>query len=864
MKRITKTILALMAGAVAVTSCNKELDSPSPFIGNNEIAFGSRGVIVGTRAFTETTNALLQANGFGVAAILDADNSTMFNAAVAYESADGVYRVPGSHYYYPSSGTVSFYGVYPSSQAITLSSGVATLAYSQNADTDLVGVAVRNVARQNAPVQMDFEHLLSQVTVQCKGYDTTVDYKVTSISIKNANGGTYAYADDSWTRSSTLADYSYLSTDTAVASDAMTPVGSPMSFVPGDIDLTVAWKCFNKGTETVISENEETVSTNITKGKHTSINLTLPSNSSEITLVTSVGEWVDEDADISLLPDALFAVKARENETVKLPVTTYAPGTKFKIKWGDGSVSEYGGEESGTKAGGEVISVIPEHTYTQKIQDNVQYYVSKGNITVHALRYDADNMSISNEDKVAMESIRALMFAADGEQTISLKKNGTMSLSVSLQYSYDAVSWTDWDLSEVSFGTEESPIIYIRGINSAMGTSGSRYYSFAFTTEAKVECYGSVMHLINYNKDVEEMTTAYGFYSLFKNCTQLVRAPRITANKLEDDTCWFMFDGCSSLEVAPELWATTIGRNCYSCMFQNCSSLKVAPELPATELAYGCYNSMFKKCISLTSAPELPATHIPSTAYQNMFAECTNLSEVPLFAAREVEEEGCKYMFSKTGTLRISKIQLDTVGKGGLSCMFYESQIEELPTLQVDKAGEGAFSSMCWTCNNLKTVNDITIERLHANCASQMFSWTRGIHTIGNLTFGDFDGDAALEDMFSDNTELTSVGEITIRRNSENFHMCRMFDGCSKIAGPVVLRLPANIVLNVNCFKELFKNCRSLSAVTVISDGVIDNSADGCLYDWLYNAKSTGTLTIKGATFTKSIPTPYGWTITYE
>lgn len=400
MKHFKKTIPALLAGAAALASCTRELDAPTPFNGDNEIAFGSRGVLVETKTFVETTNELLQAGGFKAAAVIDGDNSTMFNAAVAYESGDGVYRVPENHYYYPISGTMSFYGVYPASQDITLSDGIATLVYTQDAETDLVGVAVRNVAKRNTAVQMDFAHLLSQVTVRCKGHEKSVDYKVTSIVINNADGGTYSYDDDSWTGNTTLADYAYLDAATSISTDAMTGVGSPMSFVPGDIGLTVAWECYNKGSGTLISENEETVSVKLTKGKHTSINITLPSNTSEIMLDTDIDAWISEDNDINLASEAKYAVNVTKGSIVTLPKLTVREGTIGEINWGDGTIEPI--DNVGTKSDISGSDVIFSHQYAAAFNGGVSFSLETGKIYGEVSPDELERFTISNPAKVSI------------------------------------------------------------------------------------------------------------------------------------------------------------------------------------------------------------------------------------------------------------------------------------------------------------------------------------------------------------------------------------------------------------------------------------------------------------------------------
>lgn len=121
-------------------------------------------------------------------------------------------------------------------------------------------------------------------------------------------------------------------------------------------------------------------------------------------------------------------------------------------------------------------------------------------------------------------------------------------------------------------------------------------------------------------------------HSMFKDCKNLITAPKLPATVLSGYSYYRMFYGCSSLINAPELPAMTLELACYRDMFYGCTSLTTAPELPETTLASNCYVSMFYNCTSLTTAPKLPATVLTGSCYSNMFNGCSNLNYIKMLA----------------------------------------------------------------------------------------------------------------------------------------------------------------------------------------------------------------------------------------
>lgn len=77
-----------------------------------------------------------------------------------------------------------------------------------------------------------------------------------------------------------------------------------------------------------------------------------------------------------------------------------------------------------------------------------------------------------------------------------------------------------------------------------------------------------------------------------------------------------LFYKCTGLIDASELkFPNKVVRDCYYSMFRECTSLTKAPDLPALKLEINCYESMFNGCTALTTAPELPSTILASGCY---------------------------------------------------------------------------------------------------------------------------------------------------------------------------------------------------------------------------------------------------------
>ena len=204
-------------------------------------------------------------------------------------------------------------------------------------------------------------------------------------------------------------------------------------------------------------------------------------------------------------------------------------------------------------------------------------------------------------EKQGKKNIRAVCFEADGEQTVALTRVGS-PLTITMQYSYDGVTWDAWDLAALPFGG--SIKVYVRGVgNTRFAESSSNYNYFTFGTDAYVYVSGIVESLLDGSNEVLSHSLSYTFFNLFRlqKALRSVKDLKFEATTMKMYSYSNMFRSCTNLLVPPELPAKTLSLYCYDQMFWNCTSLLTAPELPATRLSAYCYRLMFKGCINLTS-----------------------------------------------------------------------------------------------------------------------------------------------------------------------------------------------------------------------------------------------------------------------
>lgn len=158
-------------------------------------------------------------------------------------------------------------------------------------------------ASNNAPVNFNFEHLLSKVKFTVKNNSTSAvgySFNVTNIDVKGAKTGTVVLADKSW-KNKTAADV-YEVADIAVASGvASEECANELLLIPGEFDITFDVEILCQGTK--ISTHESATVNKVTFAGGNSYNLVITvAVGEEITFsVTEEPEWTSNgDTNLTL------------------------------------------------------------------------------------------------------------------------------------------------------------------------------------------------------------------------------------------------------------------------------------------------------------------------------------------------------------------------------------------------------------------------------------------------------------------------------------------------------------------------------------------------------------------------------------
>ena len=227
-------------------------------------------------------------------------------------------------------------------------------------------------------------------------------------------------------------------------------------------------------------------------------------------------------------------------------------------------------------------------------------------------------LNINSDVKADNNDYLTFTFGTDGG-TISLSwvtnNYNYIGTGEGVQYKINDGSWTSYT-NNSSITVPANGVIqwqatkYINGVQSGGGNIG-------FKITGSCAASGDIQSLNNFSSSTEG---SFAYYNLFKNCTTLTSAPKLSATSLTLGCYEGMFEGCTSLTEAPELPATTLADQCYQQMFKGCTSLTSAPSiLPATTLTSSCYRQMFFDCTSLEDTPELCGTTFASYCYEQMF-----------------------------------------------------------------------------------------------------------------------------------------------------------------------------------------------------------------------------------------------------
>ena len=298
--------LTALVGAMVLTGCSKseilETDLDRKAIGFENFMHRA------TRA-TEVTASTLQTNGFKVSARYNSTSWYFQNLEVSY--ADSKYS---TSYYWPESGTMNFYAVYPKQN---IDNSLQFVYSNTDANVDIVtasataNCATYHNANPAQQVALEFGHALTQVYFSAKLASTSYKCEVSKIEVICNKEATYTFGSGFGTPT-TQNTYTYFSDAQNITTTASAVIGSKaansLMLIPQS-GATV--KVYYTSIDATNNQTISDFSTNSTcksftipaawlAGKTVKYDMTLPVGANPIEFTATVTSWDESTSNIEL------------------------------------------------------------------------------------------------------------------------------------------------------------------------------------------------------------------------------------------------------------------------------------------------------------------------------------------------------------------------------------------------------------------------------------------------------------------------------------------------------------------------------------------------------------------------------------
>lgn len=244
-----------------------------------------------TRAVTETTTAVLQANGFKFVAL----NGTteMINTTAAYDATAGAWSY-GENVYWPTNvdTAIKFYGLYPGTVTLNAANDKATITVDGSTDVVAAYNSKSLSTSTSGAVNLSFAHVLAEVLVRAVGNNSDFTYNVTSLTFSEPATVDYTFSAGTCaaTTGAATSNFAYLTAAEAASTEAPADLGSTVVLPAINTTLTITYTV-TKGADS----NTLIKSANITglaAGSLNVINLTLPSERTAMSFtVDNIPTW---------------------------------------------------------------------------------------------------------------------------------------------------------------------------------------------------------------------------------------------------------------------------------------------------------------------------------------------------------------------------------------------------------------------------------------------------------------------------------------------------------------------------------------------------------------------------------------------
>lgn len=389
----------------------------------------------------------------------------------------------------------------------------------------------------------------------------------------------------------------------------------------------------------------------------------------------------------------------------------------------------------------------------------------------------------------------------------------------SISYSIDnGATWT----TVLNDDTEQGATLQLNTGDKVLWKGIARSFAADYTDVNKCSTFVSIG--LNNNSN--------GRVKLSGNIMSLLYGDNFYSQKTleQSETFCYLFSGDSLFTVVDAenliLPATTLTEGCYSNMFKGCTALEIAPKLSATTLATACYYGMFEGCTSLETAPELPAPVLSNLSYEQMFYGCSSLNYISVKTTSFATEETTNYWVqdvASSGTFLCpdaSIWQIDSVS--GIPVGWTVITVKEIePTLTFTPAGYVTVSSNGVNKVGLKklcTYQTMYISADHEHweqmTTGQLYTNIGNIYLCGMLIDNATNSDYTNFTFEGTNTSLS--GNCNTLWNYENLN-APLKEYCgyhlfteNKLISTKNLLLPAT-TLAPYCYAYMFQNCTSLT-----------------------------------------------------
>ena len=421
---------------------------------------------------------------------------------------------------------------------------------------------------------------------------------------------------------------------------------------------------------------------------------------------------------------------------------------------------------------------------------------------------------------------------------------------------YDAITLNTGD--EVSFRAKA---------NRTSGQTVQDYFYFMMT--GKIEAWHNVMSLYRTNDFATyESVVVRAFYSLFKGCTSLTKAPVLPATTLADSCYTNMFSECASLVNAPDLPATTLAKDCYWYMFSKCTSLTKAPALQATTLANSCYGRMFSGCRSLNEVRcKIPSSYsasdISSTYASNWLS---GVSSTGTFYTNADANWSSGESGIPTGWTRVNE-GAPTVDDIKKPLTFRATQDSSTEKLTKKGTPEGAFQTSrdggnTWedytldTAITLNTGDEVSFRAKANRTSAQSYSnnfyfemtgkieaWHNVMSLYRTSDFATYNTmvESAFNSLFGGCKSLIKAPELPLTTLARDCYE-RMFQGCQSLTKAP--ELPATKLV-FGCYSSMFYGCRSLTKAPELPATTLESY---CYYTMFWGCQSLKEVRISATT----------------